>query len=59
MKNNLAKLINVKTIVTFVVIGVFAYLAVKGRIKPNDVMTVVTSIIVFFFAKSNNKKDGE
>lgn len=59
MKNKLADLINVKTIVTFVVIGVFAYLAVKGRISADNVMLIVTSIIAFFFAKTSNKKDGE
>ena len=59
MKNKIANLIDVKTIVTFIVIGVFAYLAIKGKISTDNVMIVVTSIISFFFAKQNNKKDGE
>lgn len=59
MKNKIANLIDVKTIVTFIVIGVFAYLAIKGKISADNVMIVVTSIISFFFAKQNNKKDGE
>lgn len=57
MKNKLANLIDVKTIVTFIVIGVFAYLAVKGRISTDNVMIVVTSIISFFFAKTSSKNE--
>lgn len=59
MKNKIANLIDVKTIVTFVVIFVFAYLAIKGRISADNVMLIVTSIISFFFAKNlnNNKED--
>lgn len=48
---NLAKLIDVKTIVTFVVIGVFAFLSIKGQIGVDQVMVVVSMIITFFFAK--------
>lgn len=57
MKNKLANLIDVKTIVTFIVIGVFAYLAVKGRISADNVMLIVTSIIAFFFAKTSSKNE--
>lgn len=50
-KSRIAKLIDVKTIVTFVVIGVFAYLALTGKIPVDNVMMVVVTIITFFFAK--------
>ena len=50
-KSRLAKLIDVKTIVTFIVIGVFAYLALTGKIPIDNVMMVVVTIITFFFAK--------
>lgn len=52
---NLAKLIDVKTIVTFVVIGVFATLALKEKIDTAQVMVVVSMIITFFFAKKAEK----
>lgn len=55
IKTNLAALIKVKTIVTFVVIGVFAYLAVASKITPDNVMIVTASIIAFFFAKKDSE----
>ena len=39
---SLAALIKVKTIVTLVVIGVFAALALSGALQPDTVMTVVS-----------------
>lgn len=56
MKDRIADLIDVKSIVTFAVIGVFAYLAVIGRVEPKDFMIIVTSIITYFFAK---RSDGQ
>jgi hypothetical protein len=53
-KTKLAKLIDVKTLVTFTVIGVFAYLALTDRITPENVMQVVLVIIAFFFAKKES-----
>lgn len=50
----LANLIDVKTIVTFVVIAVFAALALKGAIGTDQVMVVVSMIITFFFAKKSD-----
>ncbi len=54
MFNNLSKLIDVKTIVTFTVVAVFAFLAVRGKITPENVMVVVSMIITFFFAKKSS-----
>lgn len=56
MRDKLSKLIDVKTLVTFAVIGVFSYLAIIGRIDTKDVMIVVTAIITYFFSKP--KKEG-
>ena len=56
-KNNLAALIKVKTIVTIVVIAVFATLALKGSISPDNVMLIVTSVISFYFGTQHEKKD--
>ena len=46
---NLASLIKVKTIITLVVIAVFAYLAFTGEITPDNVMIVVSTVIAFYF----------
>lgn len=49
----LLKLIDVKTIVTFAVVGVFSYLSIVGKIEPKDLMAVVLMVITFFFAKKS------
>lgn len=46
---NLAALIKVKTLVTIVVIGVFAILALRGDISSDNVMVIVASVIAFYF----------
>ena len=49
MLKNLANLIKVKTIVTFVVVAVFSVLALRGDIAPDDVMLIVSTVIAFYF----------
>lgn len=56
LKERLAKLIDVKTVVTFAVVGVFSYLSVVGKIEPKDLMAVVMMVITFFFAKQSSKE---
>ena len=53
---NLAALIKVKTIVTMVVIGVFAVMAIRGQISPDNVMIIVTSVISFYFGTVSEKE---
>ena len=53
---NLANLIKVKTIVTLVVILVFAVLAFRGDISPDNVMNVVLIVIGFYFGTQYEKK---
>lgn len=52
---NLAALLKVKTLVTLIVIGVFAALALTGQFQPDTVMTVVTMVIAFYFGTQNEK----
>lgn len=49
MLKNLAALIKVKTIVTFVVIAVFAVLALRGDIGADNAMVIVSTVIAFYF----------
>ena len=42
---NFANLIKVKTIVTLIVITVFAVLALRGDITPDNVMIIVSSVV--------------
>ena len=55
---NLAALIKVKTIVTLVVIAVFAVLALQGKISSDNVMIIVTSVISFYFGTVYEKQAG-
>lgn len=45
----LTKLLQVKSIVTLVLTGVFAYLAASGLVGPDLFLTVYTVIISFYF----------
>lgn len=57
---NLAALIKVKTIVTLVVVAVFAVLALQSKLQPDTVMTIVTMVVAFYFGtqtESKNKKN--
>ena len=51
MRDKFAKLIDVKSIITLAVIGVFCALAATGKIDTQSFMTIATAIITFYFAK--------
>lgn len=57
MKEKLAKLIDVKSIVTLVLTGVFSALALKGVIDGGQFLTVFTVIISFYFGTQAMKKE--
>ena len=54
---NLAALIKVKTIVTLVVIAVFAVMALTGQLQPDTVMTIVTMVVAFYFGTQSRKRE--
>lgn len=58
MLKNLANLIKVKTIVTFVVLAVWAYLAVTGTINADAVENVALMVIAFYFGTQHEKTGG-
>lgn len=55
MLKNIANLIKVKTIVTFIVVAVFAVLAIKGEITADNVMIITSSVIAFYFGTQHEK----
>lgn len=65
MRERLAKLINVKSIITILLTIVFSYLSISGDIQPDQFMTIFTVIISFYFGtqaveknnNSNNTRD--
>lgn len=53
---NLAALIKVKTIVTLVVVAVFAVMALQSKLQPDTVMTIVTMVVAFYFGTQSERK---
>lgn len=54
---NLAALIKVKTIVTMVIIAVYAVLALRGDITADNVVMVTATVIAFYFGTQLKEKD--
>lgn len=52
---NLANLIKVKTIVTFLVVAAFCYLSICGFISVDYFMSITTMVIAFYFGTQSNK----
>ena len=57
VSDRLKKLVDVKSIVTLVLTGVFAYLAIIGKITPEQLILIYTTIVAFYFGTQKQKKD--
>lgn len=57
MREKLAKLINVKSIVTLVLTGVFAFLAIDGRIEIDNFVDMFQIILIFYFGTQSGKAE--
>ena len=55
LKENLAALVKVKTIVTLIVVAVFAVLALRGEISADNVMIVISMVVSFYFGTQHEK----
>lgn len=56
---NLAKLINVKTIVTMLVMIVFTVLSLTDKIPSDDIMYITVAVISFYFGTQHEKRGKE
>ncbi len=56
IKERLAKLLSIKSIVTLLLTVVVAVLAVKQIISGQEVVTIYTMIIGFYFGTQHEKK---
>ena len=56
LKKNLAALVKVKTLVTVLVMAVFAILALRGAVSADNAMVVVTMVVSFYFGTQHEKK---
>lgn len=57
IKEKLAKLINIKSIVTMVTTLVFCYLSIVGRVTADQFMLVFTTIVAFYYGTQVEKKN--
>lgn len=53
----LAKLIDVKSIITFALTAAFVYLSIKGEVKPEIFLTIYTVVIGFYFGTQHEKSN--
>ena len=58
MKERLAKLLTVKSIVTIVLTVIFCILAYRGTISGAEFLTIFTTVVAFYFG-TQAKKEGE
>ena len=59
MKEKIAKLIDLKTIITIAMTGAMIYGFVVEKITPEQFMTIATMIFTFYFAKKDKNKEGD
>ena len=59
MLKNVANLIKVKTIVTIIVLAVWAYLAVSGAISSDAVNNVALMVIAFYFGTQHERTNSK
>ena len=55
---NFANLVKVKTIVTLVVVAIFAVLSLRGDISPDNVMIIISMVVSFYFGTQAERKGG-
>lgn len=55
---SLVGLLKVKTIVTIVVMAVFAVLSLKGSISADNAMIIISMVVSFYFGTQHQKKVG-
>lgn len=59
IKNRIAALLSVKSIVTIILTVVFAVLAMKGQVSTDQFLTVFTVVIAFYFGTQAERTQAE
>lgn len=57
MRQRLAQLINIKSIVTLALTMVFCFLAVVGTVDASQFLTIFTTVVGFYFGTQVEKKN--
>ena len=55
IKNKLAELLKVKSLVTMTVMLAFLILSLKGSISPDQVMLIISMVVSFYFGTQHEK----
>ena len=58
IREQIAKLIDVKSLMTFALIGTLCYLQIEGKQLDQQFMTIVTAVVTFYFSYQV-KKNGD
>jgi len=58
-KAGLSAFLKVKTIVTLTVMFVFTLLSLRGEIRADNVMIIVSSVVSFYFGTQHERRRGE
>lgn len=59
IREKLAKLLNVKTIITLLFSAVFAVLTMRGLISDKDFMTIFVMVITYYFTRRTDTNEAE
>ncbi len=57
MKERIAKLLTVKSIVTVALTIVFCVLAIRGTLSGQEFLTIFTTVVAFYFGTQAEKKN--
>jgi hypothetical protein len=57
MKENLTKLLKVKTIITLLITFLFCYLSIKGVLPVDTITMVIGMVFTYYFNKDNVDKN--
>lgn len=57
MKERIAKLIDLKSIVTMMITGALIYGFIVDKIEPKDFMMIVAMIFTFYFSKKKESDE--
>ena len=56
LSKRLDKLLTIKSIVTIILTGIFAYLAVRGVVNGEQFLVIFTTVIAFYFGTQAKKE---
>lgn len=59
MKERIAKLLTVKSIVTIAMTALFCVLAIRGTVSGQEFLTIFTIVIGFYFGTQHERKKDE